>query len=688
MDERGQTQDTFSADEIMTHLATQPRWQSASPAQKRAVAMRMMRLGGVPEDDMNKSMSGLMRIMPQGGFGPSGTEVADMAGFDPETTHAQRKWMDEKLPSASTVAAEVPLLALAGTGPVGRVVGGALGEVARQTFAGYPNYDWGEVGMAGATVAVPEGVMGAGRFLHKMGPTVGARSLNPIAQEHALKTVERYRPDEDPNALFRDVRQNYNTWRMDMPHMQQEIERSVGSTGVKGEFQRGSDYTQSSHSDAASHLSSIMRMLNGVPGRQGKGMRVNPSGYAGDIQAELNHLREKALNASGTELNAYSSALKAALNDLEKYAELERRGAFIDPTTGRPAQVGAQALLDARYAYLRNETVNDMKQMIEKAYNPISGSGSAERFNSAQVIRQLKQDPFFSKAFSEQEQAELRGMLDIMNKVPPLQPHGSINAGSKRIMTAAGFAAAGAGGGYASGSPLLMVTGAVLGAGIPQAYSAINNALVAWKMPAGKALLKQLAMGNTTPQVMADVLANYAGAATREASSRMFSQPTDQQLHGAYEQSNKDVASLPPGPGPTGAQSPTNGPYDAVIARAAQKYPNVPEHLIRSMIHTESGGRAGAVSPKGAQGLMQLMPETAKQYGVTDPHDPEQNIMAGTAYINDLLNRYGGDLNLALAAYNAGPGNVSKYRGMPPFKETQLYVPKVLDRYAEISGIH
>ena len=115
---------------------------------------------------------------------------------------------------------------------------------------------------------------------------------------------------------------------------------------------------------------------------------------------------------------------------------------------------------------------------------------------------------------------------------------------------------------------------------------------------------------------------------------------------------------------------------DDIFHRAAQKY-NVSVNLLKAIGKAESGFDPNAVSRSGAQGVMQLMPKTAESLGVTDSFDPEQNIMGGSKYISQLLDRYDGDVNLALAAYNAGMGNVAKYGGIPPFKETQNYVVKV-----------
>jgi hypothetical protein len=99
--------------------------------------------------------------------------------------------------------------------------------------------------------------------------------------------------------------------------------------------------------------------------------------------------------------------------------------------------------------------------------------------------------------------------------------------------------------------------------------------------------------------------------------------------------------------------------------------------LVLRIIEAESGGDPRAVSPKGAQGLMQLMPETARALGVQDPFDPVQNIEGGVRYLSHLLQRFG-DLRLALAAYNAGPGRVQQYGGVPPFPETQRYIERIL----------
>ncbi len=118
------------------------------------------------------------------------------------------------------------------------------------------------------------------------------------------------------------------------------------------------------------------------------------------------------------------------------------------------------------------------------------------------------------------------------------------------------------------------------------------------------------------------------------------------------------------------------GPY---IEEAARKH-DVSARLIHAVIMTESGGRADAISPKGAKGLMQLMDGTAAELGVTDSLNARQNIHGGTRYLRQLLDKYDGNLSTALAAYNAGPGTVDRFGGMPPYAETRQYVDHILSR--------
>ena len=119
--------------------------------------------------------------------------------------------------------------------------------------------------------------------------------------------------------------------------------------------------------------------------------------------------------------------------------------------------------------------------------------------------------------------------------------------------------------------------------------------------------------------------------------------------------------------------------FDQLIRQAAQQH-GVSEGLVKAIMHTESGFNINARSPVGAQGLMQLMPATARRFNVSNAYDPQQNIFGGVKYLSWLLKRFNGDSRLAIAAYNAGEGNVDKYGGIPPFRETQDYVRRVTSR--------
>ncbi|MFT3756139.1 MAG: lytic transglycosylase domain-containing protein [Pseudoxanthomonas sp.] len=125
--------------------------------------------------------------------------------------------------------------------------------------------------------------------------------------------------------------------------------------------------------------------------------------------------------------------------------------------------------------------------------------------------------------------------------------------------------------------------------------------------------------------------------------------------------------------------------FQAEIASAAREF-GVEESVVRAIIHAESAYRPNAVSRVGAQGLMQLMPATASRFGVSDAFDPGQNIRGGVQYLSWLLKRYRGDLTLAAAGYNAGEGAVDRHGGVPPYKETQMYVQRVAQLAARYRG--
>jgi soluble lytic murein transglycosylase-like protein len=121
-------------------------------------------------------------------------------------------------------------------------------------------------------------------------------------------------------------------------------------------------------------------------------------------------------------------------------------------------------------------------------------------------------------------------------------------------------------------------------------------------------------------------------------------------------------------------------PYDELIAEASARH-QLDARLVKSVMLVESNFNPGAVSRKGARGLMQLMPGTAREYQVDDLHDPAQNVRGGVAYLSDLLVIFGGDLVKSLAAYNAGENAVIRYNGVPPYSETRRYVQKTLTAY-------
>lgn len=173
---------------------------------------------------------------------------------------------------------------------------------------------------------------------------------------------------------------------------------------------------------------------------------------------------------------------------------------------------------------------------------------------------------------------------------------------------------------------------------------------------------------------------------------RVFSQGEnllfDQHLANADTEENSMSMTLPPltPESPMGAVSPgenrAGSDLQTLAEEAGTKF-GIDPKLLRAVIRQESGGNPNAKSVVGAMGLMQLMPDTAKNLGVTDPYDARQNVFAGARYLKGLMEQFGGNLSLGLAAYNAGANAVRRFNGIPPYRETQNYVKNILHFYRE-----
>jgi soluble lytic murein transglycosylase-like protein len=165
---------------------------------------------------------------------------------------------------------------------------------------------------------------------------------------------------------------------------------------------------------------------------------------------------------------------------------------------------------------------------------------------------------------------------------------------------------------------------------------------------------------------------NPDSASTPEATANVFGQVLNNAIQGQQEDRESDES-------PALRLQP-NVQFDQLIQQQSQTAQVDPD-LVKAVIRQESGFNPKAVSHVGAQGLMQLMPSTASGLGVTDSFNPAQNVAGGAKYLKNLLNKYDQSVPMALAAYNAGPGAVDKYHGVPPYKETQNYVKNVMKSY-------
>lgn len=181
-----------------------------------------------------------------------------------------------------------------------------------------------------------------------------------------------------------------------------------------------------------------------------------------------------------------------------------------------------------------------------------------------------------------------------------------------------------------------------------------------------------------------DAAVPQATAAEKEAAAAKGAGPVESDRSATVQGNRYGRASARAASQPSRSGNAPGHPVEKSIQQAAAKY-NLSPDLIRSVIRAESNFQADAVSPAGAKGLMQLMPETAKELGVTNPFDIQQNIDGGSRYLRQMLDRFGGDLKRALAAYNAGPGAVEQYNGNVPYAETRQYVKRVL-RFAGLTA--
>jgi len=204
----------------------------------------------------------------------------------------------------------------------------------------------------------------------------------------------------------------------------------------------------------------------------------------------------------------------------------------------------------------------------------------------------------------------------------------------------------------------------------------IASVLLAMALPAMAADVAVLQNGFTIRHERREIVGSMTRLYTTDVGNSYVDIPTAQIDH--YE---KDLtpAPVPPPPDPVKIQAPLPAPKTLNdMVNSASDVSNIDPDLINSVIHAESGFNPRAVSPKGARGLMQLMPKTATDLGVTNSFDANANVQGGTKYLRELLERYNYDMVKALAAYNAGPQRVDQYHGVPPYYETRAYVARIV----------